>query len=157
VECLCGGAELGDSLSDNAYEDDGYRFHDVFHLSYAAVLGWSPIIRKHLGRKRRSNKQVDDVEDGGRARAIDEAISAIVYDYARKHCFFDGVTAVDFGLLKTVKSLVSHLEIGRCTHGDWENAILQGYAAWRVIRSHKGGTVHVDLHRRTIDAQRPSR
>lgn len=154
VECLVDGKALGDSLSDNAYEDDGYRFHDVFHLSYAAVLGWSPIIRSHLQRKRRSNKLVDDVEDGGRAKVIDEAVSAIVYDYARKHSFFEGVTAIDFGLLKTIQSLVSHLEVGRCTHGDWENAILQGYAAWRIIRSGNGGTLHVDLHRRVIQAKR---
>ena len=155
VECLVGEKILGDSLSDNAYEDDGYRFHDVFHLSYAAVLGWSPIVRSLLCRQRRSNKQVDDVEDGGRAKVIDEAVSAIVYDYARKHSFFDGVTAIDFGLLKTIQSLVSHLEVGRCTHGDWENAILQGYAAWRVIRGRKSGVLHLDLHRRTIQAKPP--
>ena len=123
--------------------------------AYAAVLGWSPIVRSLLERKRRSNKQVDDVEDGGRAKVIDEAVSAIVYDYARKHSFFDGVTAIDFGLLKTIQSLVSHLEVGRCTHGDWENAILQGYAAWRAIRSRNGGTLRLDLHRRTIQAKAP--
>lgn len=152
VECLVDGAPLGDCLSDNAYQDDGYRFHDVFHLSYAAVLGWSPIVRSLLNRKRRSDKQIDDVEDGGRAKVIDEAVSAIVYDYARKHRFFDGVTAIDFGMLKTIQSLVSHLEVGRCSLGDWENAILQGYAAWRIVRSHNGGMLHIDLHRRTIQA-----
>lgn len=157
VECVCEGVVLGDKLDDNAYEDDGYRFHDVFHLSYVAVLGWSPIIRAHLERKRRSNKQVDDVEDGGRARVIDEAVSAIAYDYARRHGFFESVTTVDFGLLKTIKSLVSHLEVGRCTHGDWENAILQGYAAWRIIRANGSGAVHLDLHRRTITAKHPGR
>ena len=36
---------LGNDLMDNAYEDDGYRFHDVFHLACAAVLGWSPVLR----------------------------------------------------------------------------------------------------------------
>ncbi|WP_372511654.1 hypothetical protein [Carbonactinospora thermoautotrophica] len=35
------GQPVGDSLSDKAYEDIGYRWHDVFHLSYAACLGWS--------------------------------------------------------------------------------------------------------------------
>jgi hypothetical protein len=116
---------------------------------------WSPIIRVHLGRKRRSSKQVDDVEDGGRARVIDEAVSAIFYDRAKKHGFFDGATAVDFGLLKTIKSLVSHLEVGRCTLGDWKNAIMQGYAAWRIIPANGGGMVHVNLHRRTIMAKHP--
>ena len=156
VECLVDGKPLGDCLSDNAYKDDGYRFHDVFHLSYAAVLGWSPIIRSLLERQRRSDKQVDDVEDGGRAKVIDEAVSALVYDYARKHSFFEGVTAIDFGLLKTIQSLVSHLEVGRCTLADWEKAILQGYTAWRIIRTHSGGTLHLDLHRRTIQGMPPN-
>lgn len=152
VECLIDGQPLGDSLTDLAYEDDGYRFHDVFHLSYAAVLGWSPIIRSLLHRQRRSSKMVDDVEDGGRAKVMDEAVSALVYDYARKHNFLDGVTSIDFSLLKTIQSLVNHLEVGRCPLADWENAILQGYAAWRVVRSSRGGRLHIDLQRRSIAA-----
>src|SRR5215469_7394159 len=39
----CNGIKIGDRLTDNMVEDDGYRYHDVFHLSYAAVLGWSPV------------------------------------------------------------------------------------------------------------------
>ena len=31
---------IGDALTDNAHIDDGYRFHDIFHFAYAAVLGW---------------------------------------------------------------------------------------------------------------------
>lgn len=151
VVCIVDGQVMGALLTDNAYEDDGYRFHDIFHLSYMAVLGWSPIIRSLLMRKRKSDRQVDEVEDGGRAKVIDEAVSAIVYDYARKHGFLAGVTSIDFGLLKTVKSLVSHLEVGRCSLGDWENAILQGYAAWRVIRPRGGGRLHLDLLRQTIE------
>ena len=33
------GQQIGNDLSDNSYSSDGYRFHDVFHLSYVAVLG----------------------------------------------------------------------------------------------------------------------
>src|SRR5690606_38448163 len=39
------GNQIGDKLDDNAAVEDGYRFHDVFHLANAAVLGWSPVIR----------------------------------------------------------------------------------------------------------------
>lgn len=153
VECFWNEMRLGDEIDDNAYEDDGYRFHDVFHLSYVAVLGWSPIVRSHMHKKRRSNKLVDDVEDGGRARVIDEAVSAIVYDYARRHGYFENVEAVDFGLLKTVKRLVNHLEVAQCTLAEWEKAVLQGYTAWRLIRANRGGTLHLDLHQRTIVAK----
>jgi NTP pyrophosphatase (non-canonical NTP hydrolase) len=39
------GRWLGDPLTDNSHVNDGYRFHDSFHLAYAAVLGWSPVTR----------------------------------------------------------------------------------------------------------------
>ena len=54
-----------DALTDNAYDPDGYRFHDIFHLAYAAVLDWSPVTRSLLQRKRKSDPRVDEVEDGG--------------------------------------------------------------------------------------------
>lgn len=60
------GKPLGDHLTDNAYVSDGYRFHDTFHFAFAAVLGWSPITRWLLNRKRKSRPEVDEVEDGVR-------------------------------------------------------------------------------------------
>ena len=54
VRILVDGKLFGAELTDNAYDPDGYRFHDVFHLAYAAVLGWSPITRALLRRKRKS-------------------------------------------------------------------------------------------------------
>src|SRR2546428_8375656 len=32
------GEEVGARIQDNAYDDDGYRFHDVFHLAHLAIL-----------------------------------------------------------------------------------------------------------------------
>jgi NTP pyrophosphatase (non-canonical NTP hydrolase) len=40
------GVQVGAELTDNAHDDDGYRFHDVFHAAFVAVLGWSPVLRK---------------------------------------------------------------------------------------------------------------
>lgn len=70
------GKKFGDPLRDNAYSDDYYRFHDIFHLSYVVVLGWSPIARRFLDCKRKDDSEIDEIEDGGRAAVIDEAISA---------------------------------------------------------------------------------
>jgi len=72
------GKQAGDALTDNAHSSDGYRFHDIFHLGFAAGLGWSPVTRKLLDCKRKSNPKTDEVEDGGRATAIEEGISAII-------------------------------------------------------------------------------
>ena len=63
------GKPVGSPLTDNAYSSDGYRFHDVFHLAFASCLGWSPVMRKVLDRKRKSNSATDEIEDGGRATA----------------------------------------------------------------------------------------
>ncbi len=66
------GVYVGDRLTDNAIEPDDYRFHDVFHYAYVAVLGWSPVIRALLRRKRKSDPKLDDAEDGARAILIEE-------------------------------------------------------------------------------------
>ena len=63
IVTLINGRKFGDPLRDNRYEDDGYRFHDIFHLSYASVLGWSPTLRALLRCKRKSDPKIDEVED----------------------------------------------------------------------------------------------
>jgi NTP pyrophosphatase (non-canonical NTP hydrolase) len=144
------GKQFGDDLTDNAYEGDGYRFHDVFHLAFAAVLGWSPITRSLLGRKRKSKPQVDEVEDGGRAKAIEEGISALIFAFGKDYAFLEGKPSVSSELLRTIRSMVSHLEVARCSTGDWEKAIIQGFCVWREITKRHGGTVVVDLDNRSI-------
>ena len=72
------GEFVGDALTDNAYDDDGYRFHDILHLAHMVVLGWSPVVRKLLKRKRKSNNaadHADDVEDGARAQITEELVA----------------------------------------------------------------------------------
>lgn len=154
VRGFVGAQQVGDPLTDNAYVDDGYRFHDVFHLGYAAVLGWSPVTRALLKRKRKSNKKIDNVEDGGRAIAIEEGISAYVFEYARDHHWLKGAKRVDSDLLKMIKTATRHLEVNDCTASEWERAILAGFDAWRTIDTNRGGWVHVDLDKRTIVATR---
>jgi NTP pyrophosphatase (non-canonical NTP hydrolase) len=138
---------FGDPLGDNAYDDDGYRFHDVFHLAHAAILGWSPVCRraKQFDCKRQTDPRVDAVEDGGRAIVTEEAIVAYVYGHARDHSFFADVQAVDFTILKTIKGLTAGLEARSIRARDWERAILEGYRVWRQIRDHDGGIVKGDL------------
>jgi NTP pyrophosphatase (non-canonical NTP hydrolase) len=148
------GVPVGDPLQDNAYDEDGYRFHDVFHLAHAAKLGWSPVLRGNLlrpNRKRRSAPEVDEVEDGGRAIVIDEAIVAYVWEYARRHRFLDGVTTIDYPLLKTIRQLTGGLEVAARSAHDWEEAILAGYRVFRKVRARRGGVLAVDLRTRSID------
>lgn len=142
--------QVGNSLTDNAYSSDGYRFHDVFHFGFAAGLGWSPVTRSNLKCKRKSDPRTDEVEDGGRAIAIEEGISAIVFDYAKRHQFLDGVTSLDYDLLKLIKSNTASLEVGTRTVGDWELAIFNSYEVWREVMARKGGVITVDLIARRL-------
>jgi hypothetical protein len=156
IQATWNGKPFGDPLGDNAYGDDGYRFHDVFHLAHAAILGWSPVCRrdKQFNCKRRNDPHVDAVEDGGRAIVTEEAIVAYVYGHARDHGYFANVQAIDFSVLKTIKGLTTGLEARRIRTRDWERAILEGYRVWREVRDHNGGVVIGNLLSGTI-AYRP--
>jgi NTP pyrophosphatase (non-canonical NTP hydrolase) len=145
------GKRVGDALRDNAYDDDGYRYHDAFHLSYVAVLGWSPVIRALLHLKRKSAPRVDEVEDGGRAIVIDEGISAFVFGYALQHNYFDGVDTIDYSILRTVRVMTAGLEVAIRTPKDWEDAILKGYDVFRQLRRQNGGRVSLDLDAHSIE------
>jgi NTP pyrophosphatase (non-canonical NTP hydrolase) len=147
---LDGKQPLGDDLTDNAYEDDGYRFHDVFHLVCLTLLGWSPVLRKLLERKRRSNDKVNEVEDGGRAAVIEEGISAYVFSYAIDRDHLVNISTVDYEVLRTIKGMTRHLEVHQCSPKDWSDVILKTYEIWRQLIERKDGTIHSDLDTRKI-------
>ena len=67
------------------------NYHDVFHYAYVAVLGWSPVVRALLQLKRKSNKVVDETQDGARANLIEEGIAALVFAEAKSQAFFKNV------------------------------------------------------------------
>ena len=150
VRMYIDGTQVGDDLRDNRYEDDGYRFHDVFHLTYASVLGWSPVLRALLNRKRKSNPAVDEVEDGGRARVIEEGIAAMVFSYGEGRNFLEGSEGVSFELLRTIKDMTAHLEVRCRTEGEWERAIVHGFGIWRQVRDLGEGRLEVDLEHGAI-------
>lgn len=150
VRIMVNGVIIGDTLTDNAHKDDGYRFHDVFHLAYAAVLGWSPVVRGLLRRKRKSDVRIDEIEDGGRAAVVEEAISILVFNEAAQRGWFKEESSVDIGLLKTIIRLTAGLEVQRCTAKQWKAAILQGYAAFNQLQRLHGGRVEVDLDKQTL-------
>jgi hypothetical protein len=107
-------------------------------------------MRSLMKRKRKGDTQVDEVEDGARAKVVEEAISAIVYDYARKHDYLEGVQTLDYPLLKTIQGLVSDREVRACSLDEWQTAIFAGYRVWRQVRHNRGGIVVGDLIQRTL-------
>lgn len=145
------GEQLGDGLTDNRYERDDYRYHDIFHLTYMATLGWSPIIRRLLKRKRRSDADVDEVEDGARAAILEECIAALAFSQAERENLFRGVPTVRYEILRAIRAMTNHLEVGAKTEGDWQRAILRGFEVWNQIREQNGGRVRLDLVSQAIE------
>lgn len=144
------GEQIGNPLTDNAYEDDGYRYHDAFHLAFAAILGWSPVLRMLNKCKRKSAPLIDEVEDGARAIILEEAISLYIYSYAKKHNYLDNVSEIDQNILYTIRGLVSGLEVANRTTYEWKIAILKGYEIYRLLKKNRGGKVEVNLYTRDI-------
>jgi hypothetical protein len=132
---------IGDPLTDNILDPDGYRFHDVFHFAHAAVLHWSPTFRALIKHKRKSDPITDEAQDSGRAIVVEEGLSAYIFSCAKQLNFFEGQSGVSFDLLKTISKFVSGYEVEKCPLKLWEDAIMQGYEAFRLVRANNGGVV----------------
>ena len=155
------GRPLGDELTDNARQEDGYRFHDIMHLAILAKLGWSPVIRALMRKKRKSDPKVDEVEDGARAQIVDELIVKIIHsegtaliaglEDGKSRPMFTNGDLISFGFLVQLPRLASRLEAERNKLWEWESAILDGSRIFHLIRLAGQGTVTIDLEKRTID------
>ncbi|WP_022673356.1 nucleoside triphosphate pyrophosphohydrolase family protein [Novosphingopyxis baekryungensis] len=145
------GVNLGDRLTDNSAGGDDYRFHDIFHLAFAGILGWSPVLRSLLKIKRKSDGRIDEIEDGARAQITEEGISNWIFAHGLRHGAFENVDSLDFALLKTVQEMVREYEVNDRPLWMWEEAILAGFSVFRDLKRNRGGTVEVDLHKRSIE------
>ena len=141
---------LGDPLTDNIRDPDGYRFHDVFHLAHAAVLHWSPVFRALIKHKRKSDPTFDEAEDGGRAIVVEEGLTAWIFTQAKETGFFSGRNKVSLDMLKTVERFVAGYEVEQCPLKLWQSAILQGYRAFLQVRENEGGILIGDREARTL-------
>jgi NTP pyrophosphatase (non-canonical NTP hydrolase) len=141
---------IGDRITDNISDADTYRYHDIFHFAYAVYLGWSPVLRSLLRCKRKSDKAADENQDGARAAIIEEAISAIVFSRAKQVGDFDGIEQVDYDLLKSIQEFTRKYEVEKVPIWQWEEAILEGFRAFRQLKAQKGGRVTLRLDTRQL-------
>lgn len=144
------GVFIGDPLTDNIADRDGYRFHDVFHFSHAAILHWSPVVRALIKHKRKSRKKYDEEQDGGRAIVVEEGLTAWIFSRAKELNFFEDQNRISFGVLKTISEFIGGYEVSSCPPKLWERAILDGYAVFRQMRDAQGGWIVGDRDARTI-------
>ena len=159
------GRQLGDDLTDNSYEDDGYRFHDVLHLANIAHLGWSPVLRGLMKRKRKDDAapQLDEAEDGARAKIVEEALLKVIHsegkdiaeivhpDLAPKdRPMFSEDVDIPLSFFKLIGRYVKGLEVETNSFEEWKAAIRDGYQIYKQLAEHGQGTVTVNLKRREI-------
>ena len=158
------GKRLGAPLTDNAPGDDGYRYHDILHLAFVAKLGWSPVLRELLGRKRKSDREVDEVQDGARATIIEEAVLNAFHAEGDRQAklrppgetpspdrFFATSSEISFDLLRLVENFVRDLEVKESQYWEWESAIYDGFQIFYELREERQGTIRLDLEERSID------
>lgn len=144
------GGLIGDPLTDNTYEDDGYRFHDIFHYGYLAIMGWSPVLRKLLKKKRKSDPTTDENEDGARSQITEELVSLLIYHHALDHDLLKYSKSVDSSIIKKVQNLVMKTEVKECSGKQWEKAILNSYQIFNLLRENNGGRVLVSKKNRAL-------
>ena len=140
--------QIGDDLDDNSAADDGYRYHDIIHLSHMTVLGWSPVLRGFMGAKRKSVGDLDRVQDGARAIAVEESLAAFVFNYMAQYDF--DPRDISWELIRYIRWIVRGLEVEGQPVATWRNAYSQAFAMFSLLRQHGGGIVECDLDRRTL-------
>jgi NTP pyrophosphatase (non-canonical NTP hydrolase) len=156
--------KLGATLTDNDHDGDGYRFHDVMHVAFAVYLGWSPNLRAFMGLKRRSVKKTDEVEDGGRAKILEEAVILEIHRRAEelegyfreaKKAFegsaYNCTGSLNFEFLRRLHELCGGHEVYDNPKQDWENAIRAGYDCYHKLRAASGGIIAVNMTERTLN------
>lgn len=143
--------ELGDPLTDNSKVPNDYRYHDIFHLGYIAFLGWSPVFRHLMKLKRRSDPLTLDTEDRGRPQIAEEAITLIIYNYAKGNHMLRSSDRIDTDLLNTIKQLVVDLEVASITSFHWEKIIIESYKVFHQVVENKGGRVLVSPKNRQLN------
>lgn len=150
------GVPFGDPVDDNSRKEDGYRYHDILHFAFAAYLDWSPVVRKLVQKKRKSNLHVDKFDDGARARDTEEAVANLIHHSARDNNYFENAKRLDSKLLADIQALVIDLEVRDRTAREWEQAILAAYGVFSKLRQHRGGIVEVDFHEPALIYSVPS-
>lgn len=150
VQVMLNNRQLGNIINDNSNSNDFYRYHDIFHYSFATLLGWSPCARAMMKRKRKSDVRLDEVEDGARAAITEEAISMIIFNEAKQKNYFEKSAKVSRTTLRIIKEMTENFEVKIRSSREWEVAILKSYEIFRLLITNKGGIVTFDAFKKTI-------
>jgi hypothetical protein len=129
------------------YEEDATKTDQTKKNKSPDLLGWSPVTRALFRLKRRSRPEIDHAEDGARAILIEEGVSTFIFSHAKLLSFFESQKPgeLSFTLLKTVREFTRGFEPSKCPLWLWEEAILNGYEAFRYLKEHRQGCLRIEL------------
>lgn len=149
------GKKFGNPIDDNQSIEDNYRFHDVLHAGFAAFLGWSPVFRGLVKRKRKSSPEIDKYQDGARAQDREEALTSFIHSEAKRNNYFENTTSLDTEFLNIVVDMIESLEVGVVSKAEWEHCILKSYDIFRLLIKNRSGyvygsTLEHTLHYKTL-------
>ncbi|MDM1072284.1 nucleotide pyrophosphohydrolase [Empedobacter brevis] len=150
VKVTLNNEQAGDVIDDNSFIDDGYRYHDIFHYTFATLLDWSPCTRSMLKRKRKSDSELDRIEDGARAAITEECISLMIFNDAKINNYYLDKSSINPFLLDTIKIMTENLEVSNKSKEEWNYAILKSYEMFRLLYNNKGGIVYFDTDKKEI-------
>lgn len=142
---------IGSALNDNHQENDNYKYHDVFHLAFAAILHWSPTFRALIKHKRKSDPSLDETQDSGRPIVIEEGLSAWLFSISKQRGIdFTKESSISYDLLKTIQIFIRGYEVEKCPLQLWVKAIIQGYTVFNQVVENKGGIIIGNRRERTL-------
>ena len=142
---------IGSALNDNHQENDNYKYHDVFHLAFAAILHWSPTFRALIKHKRKSDPSLDETQDSGRPIVIEEGLSAWLFSISKQRGIdFTKESSISYDLLKTIQIFIRGYEVEKCPLQLWVKAIIQGYTVFNQVVANKGGIIIGNRRERTL-------
>ena len=148
---------LGDPLNDNSQLDDGYRYHDVFHLAHVTVLGWSPVLRALMGAKRKQADGVlDRTQDGARAIALEEGLVAFAFRALESDGFLAKSGRMDWDLVNHIRRTVRGTEVEDQPPIAWQRTYKSACEVFLQLTSQRGGTVICDLDKQMLHYRKPS-
>jgi hypothetical protein len=146
VQLVVKGTRLGDSLTDASRLADSYRFHDALHLALGVRLGWSPVLRAMLRRKRRSDPATDECEDGGRACMVEEAVCHLIHVHRDDAGSSEGLARLVDVLARVTKGF----EVETSSPQAWAEAVSLGLSVMSQLVWSRGGTLEADFVQGTL-------
>lgn len=146
VQVFIDGRPCGNAITDNSYDSDFYRYHDIFHYAFATLLGDTPCATALF-----TNQATDK-----RETLLEEAISLIIFSEAKRKNYFDRQN-ISRRMLRLILDLTEESKSLRHDTSAWENAIMKAYEIFRLLIQHRGGIVYCDRLAKTISYKRLSK